>query len=693
MMSGHSINNEPRHRPLKSATYPASANSTPTSGSTTCVKNFSTMPRRLRHRSPKRNRCLYIEAEVESEGSGLDSLDPAEEVSVLHWKVDDLASQLTLINHAIFRELLPLDLASLKWYDPRLRNHPESQRVNAITTRFNYDGQWTISEILKQETPRQRADVMSHFIRVAERLFQLNNFHSSFALLSALLSSPIARLHQTMALLPKRDQDICQQLSAKYCPDNNWKSFREYQESAGYPRLPHIGFYKTDLIHAHHACTNVSEQHRRMKAIESRVFELFSRSNYGFLEDIAVLQKYLKSRRYLEELQKFVDDGNTKLSKLLEPDRGRGASQTDCIDAPTSSRPMFSALLGTPTDLQSPKTNLIDDSSIDDLMVDDAFLLSSGHSLSRHNVGNLSLPSNMGVLQRHYDWQGILERKNVVKNNQFQFIPRWKVVWAAVWGTNLFVFKPKSPFRTSDRGHFDGIPCMVYTLAKWKLESGSDEKLEFKLSAPDHSFIIRLKAHTVTEFREWIKFLFTVRSRTWESPRRRGTIRLRHPGREVFHCLCGNDFTAPKEHVLEVTDSSSLIAVEFLKKMGKLEQRSEKIFAELSEQCQLANPVRLQVRCQAELSRLMLEMEANAKTSNEKAALIKWLDENLFCEHLKLKFYLDLSSSFRTLLALCILHKAGLCRLRSATAGYRGCQKDDTDTFHGFRVKRCRIFG
>ena len=102
---------------------------------------------------------------------------------------------------------------------------------------------------------------------------------------------------------------------------------------------------------------------------------------------------------------------------------------------------------------------------------------------------------------------GILERKSVVKNGHFQLIPRWKHVWTAVWGTNLFIFKPKSPFRTSERSHFDGIPCMVYTLAKWKLEPGTDEKLEFKLSAPEHSFILRFKAHTVTEFREWIKYL------------------------------------------------------------------------------------------------------------------------------------------------------------------------------------------
>ena len=168
MSSSHSHHNalfsslsEPRHRSLKASQSGSGGHSCPFASttdtpaaavSTTNTTHFSTMPRLRHHRtSPKRKKCLYIDADVESEGSGLDSLDTAEDVSALQWKVDDLASQLTLINHAIFRELLELDLASLKWYNPRMRNHPESQRVNAITTRFNYDGQWTISEILKQE--------------------------------------------------------------------------------------------------------------------------------------------------------------------------------------------------------------------------------------------------------------------------------------------------------------------------------------------------------------------------------------------------------------------------------------------------------------------------------------------------------------------------------------------------------------
>ncbi|XP_055328578.1 LOW QUALITY PROTEIN: ras-specific guanine nucleotide-releasing factor RalGPS1-like [Paramacrobiotus metropolitanus] len=485
----------PQSAPAKGATYPLSS-------------HFATMPRLRHHRSPKRKKCMYIETDVESEGSGLDTFDASGDATcALHWKVDDVAAQLTLLNHAVFRELLPLDLASLKWYDPRMKNYPESQRVNAITTRFNYDGQWAISEILKQETPRQRAEMWSHFIRIADRLFQLNNFHTSYAIFSALLSSPIARLHQTQALLPKRDKETCDFLAAKFSSDNNWKAFREYQEGAGYPRLPHIGFYKTDLIHAYHAYTNVNERRKRLKAIEQKIFDLFSRSNYGFLEEIPALQSFLKSLRYLEELQKFVDEGNIKLSKTLEPDPNERVLEHS--PSCNGSRPLTvrDVLLGSPMDIPNTKTNLIDDSNIEDLIADDAFLLSSGHMLSRNNIGNLSLPSNMAVLQRHYDWQGMLEKKTIVKNGQFRFLPRWKSVWAAAWGSNYFIFKPKSPFRTGERVHFEGIPCTVYTVTDWKLHIGTDETLSFKLQSPDNAFIVRFKTRTVTEYREWIKFL------------------------------------------------------------------------------------------------------------------------------------------------------------------------------------------
>lgn len=99
------------------------------------------------------------------------------------------------------------------------------------------------------QSPRQRAEVMSHFIRLARRLFELNNFQSSYAIFSALQSCPIGRLKQTHALLHKRDRVIWEELAEKFASDNNWKAFREYQESAGYPRIPHIG---ASLLYSYH---------------------------------------------------------------------------------------------------------------------------------------------------------------------------------------------------------------------------------------------------------------------------------------------------------------------------------------------------------------------------------------------------------------------------------------------------------
>lgn len=91
-----------------------------------------------------------------------------------------------------------------------------------------------------------------------------------------------------------------------------------------------VGFYKTDLIHAFHAYSNPAERDRRMGIVEQRVFDLFSRSNYGFLEEgPACLYKYLHSLRYLEELQKFVDDENIKRSKYVEPDSMESSSATE----------------------------------------------------------------------------------------------------------------------------------------------------------------------------------------------------------------------------------------------------------------------------------------------------------------------------------------------------------------------------
>jgi len=200
-----------------------------------------------------------------------------------------------------------------------------------------------------------RSDIISHFVKVAKKLYDLHNLHSCYAIVSALTSTPIYRLSKTWALVSKKDKAILDKLTALFADESNFENLRAHLAKTDPPCIPYLGMFLRDLVYvdiAHPApkttvassitmsvtsfpasngivngnrdtrsttaTLGMSSRMNKMNAILNNITK-YQKSSVYHIERIPALSEYLSSVRYIEELQKFLEEDNFKLSLRLEP--------------------------------------------------------------------------------------------------------------------------------------------------------------------------------------------------------------------------------------------------------------------------------------------------------------------------------------------------------------------------------------
>jgi len=222
------------------------------------------------------------------------------ELSLQDIHPEEIARQLTLIEHELFKAIQTQEMMKQRWIKEKKNRTPN---IHKMINRFNEVSLWVASEIVRVEDLKTRAIVLNRFIFIAQKCFELNNFNAVMEILSALNCSSVHRLKQTWELLPSKSLEVYESLVVLMNSEGNFNNYRESLKKARAPIVPYLGLTLTDLVFISEGNTDMMQENPKLinwwklNLIGNVIKEVqsFQETPYN-LEKVESIQNYLLSK-------------------------------------------------------------------------------------------------------------------------------------------------------------------------------------------------------------------------------------------------------------------------------------------------------------------------------------------------------------------------------------------------------------
>ncbi|KAF2746103.1 cell division control protein-like protein Cdc25 [Sporormia fimetaria CBS 119925] len=160
----------------------------------------------------------------------------------------EFARQLTIIESRLYGKIRPTECLNKTWQKKLAPGEPDpAANVKALILHSNQLTNWVAQMILTQQDVRRRVIVIKHFVNVADKCRQLNNFSTLTSIISALGTAPIHRLSRTWTAVNARSMTTLESMRKLMGSTKNFAEYRDTLHKANPPCIPFFGVYLTDL--------------------------------------------------------------------------------------------------------------------------------------------------------------------------------------------------------------------------------------------------------------------------------------------------------------------------------------------------------------------------------------------------------------------------------------------------------------
>ena len=248
--------------------------------------------------------------------------EQSDRLSLLKESPESVAEQLTKMCGHLFTQIQQEEFKNCNW-----EKKDKGSRAPCICDfqeYFNRTSAWVTISILNLDiTEKQRADLITHFIKIAKKLLEFKNFHSFMAIVISLERQAISRLKRTWRRVEgKKNFDSLTEIISH---TNNYEKLWNLMEKSDVPCIPYLGIFTKRFVELS-AASDLSYGQKPLKIydklMETLAYYQRSISIYNFKENPRLqtsLEQQLRNC-YLNEFERFFETELHRISLQIEPE-------------------------------------------------------------------------------------------------------------------------------------------------------------------------------------------------------------------------------------------------------------------------------------------------------------------------------------------------------------------------------------